>query len=302
MPESAFDVIHVGSASRDLTDDDPRGSRLGGGVSYAALTTARLGLRTAAVVGVDHLTTSAAELDLLTHAGIALWPAAVSQAPVFRNDETVNGRVQTLVAMASPLGPKQIPDALPTAKAWSLVPVADEVSEEWAALPGQALVVLGWQGLLRNLNAGTVVTRRDPAPSPLVARADLIGVSRHDLAPDVVPADLLGLAKPTASLVVTDGPVGGHLITRGAAGAVETWPYEAVPAIRTVDPTGAGDVFLAALLAIMLRPDLVEAARTHSTANDLRFAATVASFVVEAQGLDGVPTLQAVHERFAAGP
>ena len=35
------------------TPDDPRGWRLGGGVTYAALTTARLGLRTAAYIGVD---------------------------------------------------------------------------------------------------------------------------------------------------------------------------------------------------------------------------------------------------------
>ncbi len=53
MSDAAIEVLHVGSASRDLTDDDPRGWRLGGGVTYAALTTARLGLRTAAVVGVD---------------------------------------------------------------------------------------------------------------------------------------------------------------------------------------------------------------------------------------------------------
>ena len=53
MARRAIEVVHVGSSSRDLTPDDPRGWRLGGGVTYAALTTARLGLRTAAVVGVD---------------------------------------------------------------------------------------------------------------------------------------------------------------------------------------------------------------------------------------------------------
>ena len=47
------EVVHVGSACRDLAPDDPRGWRLGGGVTYAALTTARLGLRTAAIIGVD---------------------------------------------------------------------------------------------------------------------------------------------------------------------------------------------------------------------------------------------------------
>src|SRR5436190_985351 len=53
MSGRRIDVLHIGSASRDLTPDDPRGWRLGGGVTYAALTTARLGLRTAAYIGVD---------------------------------------------------------------------------------------------------------------------------------------------------------------------------------------------------------------------------------------------------------
>ena len=37
-------VVVIGAASRDLVDDDPRGWRLGGGVSYSALALARLGL------------------------------------------------------------------------------------------------------------------------------------------------------------------------------------------------------------------------------------------------------------------
>src|SRR3954451_24431991 len=67
-----IEVLHVGSASRDLTSDDPRGWRLGGGVTYAALTTARLGLRTAALIGVDDEGATADELDLLRSAGVEL--------------------------------------------------------------------------------------------------------------------------------------------------------------------------------------------------------------------------------------
>ncbi len=63
MTDPAIEVLHVGSASRDITDDDPRGWRLGGGATYAALTTARLGLRTAAVVGLDADAANASELD-----------------------------------------------------------------------------------------------------------------------------------------------------------------------------------------------------------------------------------------------
>ncbi len=39
------DVVIVGSATRDLSDEDPRGWMLGGGVTFGALALARLGLR-----------------------------------------------------------------------------------------------------------------------------------------------------------------------------------------------------------------------------------------------------------------
>ena len=42
MADPAPDVVVVGAAARDIAPDDPRGWRLGGGVSYSALTTARL--------------------------------------------------------------------------------------------------------------------------------------------------------------------------------------------------------------------------------------------------------------------
>ena len=77
MPPAGIEIVHVGSASRDLTTDDPRGWRLGGGATYAALTTARLGLRTAAILGVDPAASTARELDLLRE-GVT----AVSGSPV----------------------------------------------------------------------------------------------------------------------------------------------------------------------------------------------------------------------------
>ena len=49
----APDVVVVGSATRDLSDEDPRGWMLGGGVTFGALALARLGLRTGVVLGLD---------------------------------------------------------------------------------------------------------------------------------------------------------------------------------------------------------------------------------------------------------
>ncbi|HLO35619.1 MAG TPA: hypothetical protein VK194_06035, partial [Candidatus Deferrimicrobium sp.] len=87
-------VVVVGSAARDIAEDDPRGWRLGGGVSYSALTTARLGLATAAIVGVDAAAATASELDLLRDAGVDVHLVPLEHGPVFVNIERPEGRLQ----------------------------------------------------------------------------------------------------------------------------------------------------------------------------------------------------------------
>lgn len=300
MTERTIDVVHVGSASRDLARDDPRGWRLGGGASYAALTTARLGLSTAAVVGVDAMAASASELDLLRDAGVELRLVGLDEGPVFLNRETPAGRVQTCLAPGQRLPIQGLPASWHEARAWSLVPVAGELGDTWASVvPERAFLSLGWQGLLRELVADRDVTRRAPGRSPLLDRADLVGVSRHDLEIGTDPAGLLGLLRPGAGLVVTDGPAGGCLMRIGRDGRARSRPYGAVAAHREVDPTGAGDVFLAALVASILRRERLGRISHRRPAEDLRFAAAAASLVVEAPGLHGVPDRSAVLGRLA---
>ena len=299
MSEPAIEVLHVGSASRDLAADDPRGWRLGGGVTYAALTTARLGLRTAAVVGADPLAATAAELDLLRRSGVTLHVVPLAESPVFRNIEAEGGRIQTCVAPGQRLPVVGLPAAWVAARAWSLVPVAGELGDEWAAaIPPGAFLALGWQGWLRELVAGRTVARRSPERSALLARADLVGVSRHDLAPGTRIADLRPLLRPDASLLVTDGERGGRLIR--VAGAGGRWRYAAQPADAEVDPTGAGDTFLGTLVASSVRPSLAGGGRP-SVARDLAFAAAAASLVIEGPGLLGIPDRAAVAARSRRG-
>src|SRR6476646_6533517 len=102
MTSPAVEVVHIGSAARDIAPDDPRGWRLGGGVTYAALTTARLGLRTAAGVGVDSTAATASELDMLRQAGVDLLLVPLEEGPIFHNLETPHGRVQTSIATGIP--------------------------------------------------------------------------------------------------------------------------------------------------------------------------------------------------------
>ena len=91
MVPPRVEVVHIGSACRDVVPEDPRGWRLGGGVTYASLTTARLGLRTAAIVGVDATAATASELDMLRDAGVDLRLVPLAEGPIFHNVETPDG-------------------------------------------------------------------------------------------------------------------------------------------------------------------------------------------------------------------
>jgi sugar/nucleoside kinase (ribokinase family) len=293
-----FDVVHIGNACRDLDPADPRGWRLGGGVAYAALTTARLGFRAAALVGADEITASASEIDLLRSAGVDVRIVPLGQGPVFENLETGLGRVQTCVEPGETLPVVALPESWLAAAAWMVVPVAGETGPEWAAaIPPETRLVLGWQGLLRTLSAGSQTGREAPSRGPLVDRADLIGVSRGDLAPGTRLDDLNALVRPGARLVMTKGATGGLTFEATDRGPANEIAYDAVPS-RQVDPTGAGDVFLAALLAAWLdRGAPID--QPGPTGADLRWAAAAGALAIEGVGLPAVPNRAEVLARLA---
>jgi len=298
MGARRLEVLHIGSASRDIATDDPRGWRLGGGVTYASLTTARLGLRTAALIGADAVAAHARELDDLRDAGVLVSILEVATSPVFHNVETPEGRRQTCIEPGTPLGVAELPAAWRDARAWSFAPVAGEVRDDWVAVvPETAYVVVGWQGFLRDLAPGEPVRRAEPGPSALLARADLVGVSHTDVDPRTSLADLTRWLKPGADLLVTRGQAGGLLVRVGDDGPAKTVRYLPTGA-EEVDPTGAGDTFLAALAASALRPAIAGRHRSRRPL-DLRFAAAAGSLTVEAVGLDGVPDRAAVNVRRA---
>ena len=295
MKTTPPEVVHVGSACRDVSPGDPRGWRLGGGVTYAALTTARLGLRTAAIVGVDADARGAHELDLLRDAGVDLLLVHLATGPVFHNVETPEGRIQTCVRVGVPLPVPALPESWLASSAWMVAPVAGEVGDAWAEPIGEgAFVGLAWQGLLRRLRDGERVTRRPPAPSELVRRADLVGVSHHDVAPETPLEDLATLLRPGAVLAVTQGLDGGLLLTLGADGPTRTVRWRPTLSDREVDPTGAGDTFLAALVATAAHPHIAGHQRSRL---DLRVAAAAGALAVEDHGLAGVPDREQVLAR-----
>ena len=303
----APDVVVVGSASRDLAGDDSRGWRLGGGVSYSALATARLGLRTAALVGADPLARDAHELELLRAAGVEVHVVPLARGPVFLNIERPEGRLQLCEERSDPLLPDALPLAWRGSAGWILAPVAAELPDAWAVLPSPAAVVaLGWQGLLRDLAPGRAVRHLPPSAHPIVRRADLVGLSRDDVDADVPLVELYSALRPGATLALTQGDRGGLLAVGfpdaggdGSAPELHLRHYPAIPSAGAVDPTGAGDVFLAALAAARIQPRLVGGRIGQGF--DVLLAAAAASLVLEAPGLLGVATRAAVRARMSEG-
>jgi len=251
------------------------------------------------LVGVDDAAAAAFELDLLRSAGADVVLVPLALGPVFENIETPVGRRQRCVSAADPLRRSALPAKWAASTAVVLGPVAGELGDEWATVPSnEAMVALGWQGLLRTVVAGHDVERRAPVAGPLVTRADLVVVSDDDLGPAVRPGDVVPLVRPGATLVITRGERGGSAFSRPLAGRAGLRAYSASPATEVVDPTGAGDVFLAALVATAMDGDRLGVGSGWS--ERLVFAAAAASLVVEAPGPTGVPDLEAVRTRLAA--
>jgi sugar/nucleoside kinase (ribokinase family) len=293
-------VVVVGSAARDVDEHDPRGWRLGGGVTYGALLLGRIGVRTTALIGVDREAAAAHELDLLRRAGVEVIPVPLEHGPVFHNVEAPGGRRQTALAVSDPLptSSSSIPEVLESC-GWLFAPVADELPGAWAEVPGpQAFVAVGWQGLLRELTPGGPVIHLDPERHALLERSQLVAASVAELPRSALLRDVTGLLRPDAELLVTKGRRGGA--TFGADGRMRR-AYAPIPARAAVDPTGAGDVMLAALMAAVLATRSSPDEPTRSRGRHLRFAAAAASVLVEQAGLDAVPSLDAIRARLAAG-
>ena len=285
----------VGSASRDLTTDDSRGWRLGGAATYGALTLGRLGLKPRLLLGVDEAASRAAELDWLRAAGVDLVLVRLPEGPVFTNLDTPAGRIQRCKTPGVRFAPDALPPEWASSAAWMLVPVADELDDAWARVPpDNAFVALGWQGLLRMLAPGAIVERRRPRASALTRCARLVALSRADVESSQADPGLLSCLRAPVTLAMTDGPNGGRVVSVGGDGHATERRYPAIRADAIVDPTGAGDAFLAGLVAGVLGHPLAGSGRRGS---HLRLAAAIGSLVVERSGLSGVPSTAEVAER-----
>ena len=288
------DVIVVGAATRDLTDLDPRGWFMGGGVTFSSLTLARLGLRVGVILGLDAEARGAREVEHLHRAGAEVIEVPIEKGPIFINDESGPYRVQTCMSTSSRLPVDALPADWRATKAWMMTPIASEIGEEWMDVPApDACVGFAWQGELRVLADGAVVRPRDPEPSAFLARADLTGLSRFDIPHSFDLRTMAGWLKDEADVLLTAGMHGGLLLNyrdgRIAGGRL----YPSVPSKQEVDPVGAGDTMLAGAMAARIVGGSAARVRGH----DLHVGAATSSCLVEGPGIDSVPDLGQLRQR-----
>jgi len=286
-------LLVVGAATRDVDADDPRGWRLGGGVSYAAIAASRLGVLTRALVGVDAAAAEAHELDALNDAGVEITLVPLERGPVFDNRQTAVGRVQHIVQASDLLPVSAIPATWRSPSAVVLAPVAAELDDDWASHFGpETVIALGWQGLLRNLVAGEEVRRIPPTRTPIVERANALQISAEDVGGN--PADIRSLLGHEQELIVTNGARGAIYLRRESDSLAARF-IPAIPARQVVDSTGAGDIFLASWIAARVLTTAAGVPRdapgeTGMASRELAVAAANSSLSIAVRGMTELPT------------
>jgi hypothetical protein len=213
------------------------------------------------------------------------------QSAQIRNVYESGHRRQRMPQRAAPLTARHLPDAWRSSPLVLLGPVAGELDSSLAEPFASSVFGVGAQGWLRETAPdGTVrpVPPDDWDAAPILRAATALFLSDEDVPPQAAPAALKRWARMVDVVAFTRGYDGADIGYRG-----EWWHVGAFP-VEAVDPTGAGDVFAAAFL--------IRLGETKDIGQAARFASCAASFVVEGEGVAGIPDRRQVEARLLEHP
>ena len=274
----APEFLAIGHVVKDW-DPEAGDYRIGGTAAYSALTAVRLGLRAAMVTSIE---SEEPLLSFLEGVEVSIVPSAKTTR--FTNIYSEGQRSQRVGTIASRIGPGHIPRPWLGASIVHMTPVAQEVEPEIARLFGDSLLCVSPQGWMRRWNEDGDVCMADwEGAEAILSRADILVVSEEDLGdqPDLEQT----FASRVPVTVVTQGNRGARLYAEGLS-----WHVSGAPA-REIDPTGAGDVYAAAMA--------VKYKETGDPLGSAAFAACAASFAVEGCGVATIPTREQVDTRLS---
>jgi 1D-myo-inositol 3-kinase len=293
MPTNAsapVDFLIIGHVTRDIPTADPAATEyiLGGTVSFAAVTAARLGRHPTV------LTRAGNDVDLSAISAVGgLYVLPSQRTTTFANIYTSTGRVQYCYTPAPVIAASDVPDALRRPKVVLLGPLVQEIEPDMIHVFAPETVVAAVpQGWMRRWDADG---RVHPTPwanaAEFLPDLDALILSIEDVDGDLSIIEEYCTHVPL--LVMTQYREGSTVYQRQSDGTVTVTPVPPRPA-HEVDPTGAGDTFATAfLLRLQETGDPLDAAR---------YANVTASFGVEGPGISAIPSHAEVLAYMAAHP
>lgn len=273
-----IDFLAIGTVSRDIATADPASAEylLGGTVSFAAVTAARLGRRPTVLTraGGD------VDLSLLEELGeVLVLPS--QHTTTFANLYSPSGRVQYCYTPSPPIGASDIPASLTSPHIALLGPLANEVKPDAATVFAEDTIVAAVpQGWMRRWDEdGRVYPTGWDTSEQILPHLDALILSKEDIEGDLrLVEEFLELVP---LVVLTEYRDGSTVYRREASAGIEVVSVPPRPAGEK-DPTGAGDIFATAFL---LRLD-----ETGDPLDAARYANVTASFGVEGRGVASIPT------------
>ncbi len=274
--QTLIDFLVIGHLVQDVVPD---GYVVGGTATYSSITARNLGRRPGIVTRLAPDFVVPPQLY-----DIAVHRVPSAHTTTFHNIYHDGHRQQFLLSVADAMQPDDIPPEWMATPIVHLGPLCRELDSRFATLFPNSLVGVTPQGWLRRWDEKGRVRMRmwDEAPE-ILPHVDVLVLSEEDLNGNAGLMD--EYVRLTRIAVMTQGPRGCIVFTQGLERQVPGFP------VPEVDPTGAGDVFAAALLIRLQEiQDPFQAAR---------FANATASFCVQAPGATGIPTRAQVEDRLS---
>ena len=281
MQDSSIDILLIGTVTRDLIDNDPASDyRIGGTVSFAAMTALRLGRRPTILTRAA----SATDLDELPKE-IIRYVLPSPTTTTFANVYEGEGRIQYCYSACPPIHAVDLPHFLRQPQIVLLGPLVDEIDGDVAPIFSENSVVAAVpQGWMRHWDeTGRVYSKMWKNAEQILPHLDVLVLSMEDIDHDQERLNLFFEHVPL--VVVTEYRDGSTLYRRDSAGQTQAIKIPPRPA-QEVDPTGAGDIFATAFL--------LHYQETGNPLQAARFANVTASFSVEHEGITGIPTHEQV--------
>ena len=272
VPLQPVDYLAIGHITQDVT---PAGLRLGGTVTFSALTARALGLHVGIVTAAAH------DLSLNVFDGITVVSVPSEYTTTYENIYGKGGRKQVLHHQAAHIPFESVPEAWRSASILHLGPLAQELDPQLPKGFAPSLLGVTPQGWMRKWDAqGHVSPCKWESAEMLLPQVGAVVLSREDVSGDEELIE--SMAHQTRVLVVTEGEAGAVLYWNGDRRRFRP------PQTNEVDTTGAGDIFAAAFFfRLFTTRDPWEAGR---------FATQLAARSVLRIGLNGIPTQKEINE------